>query len=215
MFVQSLVVVARMFAKSRRQKLADQVLERRFPVMKILTDPAYYTISHRPDTRTGSSTKMAYFPNSSHVCTHPDNGEHIYTVPAGKFMECLYCGTVWKAEKYPVAVNHGNKKDPNVWINVEAIFWNHHGTRKKPGDKIDRSAPATSASSSYVPRSSSARRSRRSPQAGLSEQAPRRATSVRRAREPSSDSSMKVEEVDSSWERPPRREPKESGPETA
>ncbi|CAK0890229.1 unnamed protein product, partial [Prorocentrum cordatum] len=130
----AMVVVACMFEKSRRQKLAKSVFERRFPVMKILTDPALREISSLPDTRSGSSTRMAYFPNISQERTHPDSGEHVYTVPAGKFMECLCCGKVWKAAKYPVTVNHGNT--------TEAIFWNYHGARKKPGDRPGESLSA-------------------------------------------------------------------------
>ena len=205
--VHSMTVVMRMMAKSRRQDRINSVLARHFTVMKIMSDPNYRRVSQRPDTRSSSTTEMAYYPEKPQLCLHPDNGENLYTVPAGKFMECLYCGTVWKAEKYPVTVSnksYSGKPGDLISTQVEAIFWNYHGTRKKPGDKIDRASLAASASSSYVLPSSSARPSHRSRQAGHSE-ASRRSQSLRRARSPSVEP-MGIEEVDTSWERPPNPE---------
>ncbi|CAK0805201.1 unnamed protein product [Prorocentrum cordatum] len=144
-----MVVVMRMFAKSRCHKLIDSVLGNRLPVTKALAFPTPRVASYKPDTRTGSSTRMAYFPEDARTRLHPDNGERECTVPAGKFKECLYCGAVWEAEKYPFKLGKTQS--------TEAIFWNLHGTRQTPGAKIDRLSTAASASSPYVPPSSLAR----------------------------------------------------------
>ncbi|CAK0847483.1 unnamed protein product [Prorocentrum cordatum] len=102
-----------------RYKVIDSFLSKQFPAMQILCQDKTVD-SFIPDTRTGSRTKMSCYPDLNKTCCHPTNGEHEYTVPAGRFKECLYCGTVWKGEKYQIRAK-------------DVIFWNLHGTRETPG----------------------------------------------------------------------------------
>ncbi|CAK0879960.1 unnamed protein product, partial [Prorocentrum cordatum] len=117
--IQAVFAVITMFDRNQRYKVIDSFLSRQFPAMQILCQDKTVD-SFIPDARTGSRTRMSCYPDLNKTCCHPTNGEHEYTVPAGRFKECLYCGTVWKGEKYQIRAK-------------DVIFWNLHGTRETPG----------------------------------------------------------------------------------
>ncbi|CAK0791792.1 unnamed protein product, partial [Prorocentrum cordatum] len=111
--VRAVFVIVRLINRGRRQDIVDRFIKE----------------SYAPGAETSSATRMSSYPELARCCLHPKNRGHNYTVPVGRFRECLYCGAIWKAHRHAVKIGKSQLED--------AIFRELNGPRRRPGANVD------------------------------------------------------------------------------